>query len=67
MNDGLRIVIERRGDDLYYTVTNRGVEHNGKSHGLSFEDCGREINQYLRFQKLGDHFAKQRAARAAGG
>ena len=28
-NDGLR-VIERRGSDLFWTMTDRGVEHNGK-------------------------------------
>ena len=66
-NDGLRVVIERRGSDLYWNMTVSGEEHNGKSRGLSFEDAGREINQYLRFQSLGAHFAKQRAARAAGG
>ena len=64
-NDGLRVVIERRGDDLYWNMTERGVEHQGKSRGLSFEDAGREINQYLRFQNLGRHFQKQREARQA--
>ena len=49
-NDGLRVVIERRGNDLYWNMTDRGVEHQGKSRGPSFEDCGREINQYRRFQ-----------------
>ena len=65
MNDGLRVVIERRGDDLYWNMTAHGVEHTGKSRGPNFEDCGREINQYLRFQKLGRHFQKQREARQA--
>ena len=49
-NDGLRVVIERRGNDLYWNMTERGVEHQGKSRGPSFEDCGREINQYRRCQ-----------------
>ena len=49
-NDGLRVVIERRGNDLYWNMTERGVEHQGKSRGSSFEDCGREINRYQRFQ-----------------
>ena len=64
-NDGLRVVIERRGNDLYWNMTERGVEHQGKSRGLSFVDAGREINQYLKFQSLGRHFKKQREARQA--
>ena len=63
MNDGRRVVIELRGNDLYWTMTDRGEEHNGKSRGPNFEDCGREITQYLRFQDLGRNIKKQREAR----
>ena len=65
MNSGRRAVIELRGNDLYWTMIDRGEEHNGKSRGPSFEDCGREITQYLRFQDLGRNIKKQRAARQA--
>ena len=63
-NDGLR-VIERRGSDLFWTMTDRGVEHNGKRRKLSFEDVGRGIDQYLRFQDFGRHFKKQARQRSS--
>jgi hypothetical protein len=65
-NDGLRVVIERRGSDLYWSIVERGVEHTGISRGPSFEDCGVEINRYRTFQDLGLQFKKRREARAAG-
>ena len=62
-NDGLQIVIERHSGKLHWTITDSGEEHTGQSRGVSFEDPGREIDQYLQFKKLGRHFAKQREAR----
>ena len=33
MNDGLRVVIERRGSDLFWTMTDRGEEHGKRYAG----------------------------------
>ena len=43
--NGLRVVIERRGDDLYWNMTDRGVEHTAKAVALrSRMSAGRSIS-----------------------
>lgn len=60
MNDGMRVVIERRGKDPYWTMTQYGQQHTGQVGGLSFETTGHAIDQYLRALDSKRDFDKER-------
>ena len=64
-NDGLRLVIERRGRHYYFSFTDLGQLHESKRGYNSITIAGQEAEQYIRMMKLGRYWKSRRDKAAA--
>ena len=60
MNSGQRVIIERRGDHLYLTLTQYGNQYHGEVASLSFAAAGASIDRYIDALRHGRPWDKER-------
>ena len=61
-NDGFRVTIDRRGGRFYWTLNDRGEQHEGKRGYDSIIEAATEANTYRSHVNL---FKEKRGARTA--
>jgi hypothetical protein len=62
MNDGFRIVIDRRGDQYFWTITEAGEVHRGLRGFATMLDSANAAQVFRTELELSRHHARRKSA-----